>query len=59
MFCVALRRRCAALRRSDLTYIDPLENFDSVFEFISNFATLNLSFICYNCEIRSRNANKG
>ena len=41
-----------------MTKRDPLENFDSVFEFISNFATLNPSFICY-CEIRSRNANKG
>ena len=44
--------------KSSLTKRDPLENVDSVFEFISNFATLNPSFICY-CEIRSRNANKG
>ena len=41
-----------------MTKRDPLKNFDSVFEFISYFATLNPSFICY-CEIRSRNANKG
>ena len=34
-----------------MTKRDPLENFDSVFEFITNFATLNLSFICY-CEIK-------
>ena len=39
-----------------LTKREPLENFDSAFEFTSNFATLNPSFICY-CEIRSRNAN--
>ena len=24
MFCVALRRRCAALRRNDLTYIEAI-----------------------------------
>ena len=29
MFCVALRRRCAALRRNDLTYYPRVGNFSN------------------------------
>ena len=42
MFCVALRRRCAALRRNDLTYsliIDFIDYFIDYFidDFIDDF----------------------